>query len=78
MGIADTGPPQGFRSYAPGIVLALALAIAASLLEPLVARLAPVPALVIALVAGIWLHPFAARPLFASGLRFCVSKVLRI
>lgn len=78
MAVADTGPAQGFRSLAPGIALALALAGAASLLEPFVARLFPVPALVIALVAGIWLHPFAARPLFAGGLRFCVSKVLRI
>jgi uncharacterized integral membrane protein (TIGR00698 family) len=78
LGVADTGSPQGFRSYAPGIALALALACAASLLEPLVARLFPLPALVIALIAGIWLHPFAARPLFASGLKFCVSKILRI
>jgi len=78
LGIADTGSRQGFRSTAPGIALALALACAASLLEPLVARLFPAPALVIALIAGIWLHPFAARPLFASGLRFCVSRILRI
>ena len=50
----------------------------ASLLEPVVAHAIPLPALVIALIVGIWLHPVAARPVFASGLRFCVSKVLRV
>lgn len=76
--IAETVPTQGWRPFVPGIAMALALALAAGLLEPLVGRVLPVPALVIALVAGIWLHPLAARPLFAPGLRFCVSKVLRI
>jgi uncharacterized integral membrane protein (TIGR00698 family) len=75
--MAETSPTQGWRSFVPGITMALALALAAGLLEPLVGRFLPLPALVIALVAGIWLHPLAARPLFAPGLRYCVSKVLR-
>ncbi|MDB5596407.1 MAG: putative sulfate exporter family transporter [Hyphomicrobiales bacterium] len=76
--MAETGPTQGWQPFVPGIALALALAVAASLLEPLVGRVLPLPALVIALVAGIWLHPLAARPLFAPGLRYCVSRVLRV
>ena len=78
MAIAAAGPAPSLRSLAPGIALALCLAGLAGLLEPLVARVVPLPALVIALIVGIWLHPVAARPVFASGLRFCVSKVLRI
>ena len=78
MAIAAAGPAPSLRSLAPGIALALCLAGVAGLLEPLVARVVPLPALVIALIVGIWLHPVAARPVFASGLRFCVSKVLRV
>ena len=78
MAIAAAGPAPSIRSLAPGIALALCLAGVASLLEPVVAHAIPLPALVIALIVGIWLHPVAARPVFASGLRFCVSKVLRI
>ena len=78
MAIAAAGPAPSIRSLAPGIALALCLAGVASLLEPVVAHAIPLPALVIALIVGIWLHPVAARPVFASGLRFCVSKVLRV
>ena len=78
MAIAAAGPAPSIRSLAPGIALALCLAGVASLLEPVVAHVIPLPALVIALIVGIWLHPVAARPVFASGLRFCVSKVLRV
>jgi uncharacterized integral membrane protein (TIGR00698 family) len=74
----DTGAKQDVWTLAPGVALAIALAIVASALEPLVGRLLPLPALVIALVIGIWLHPLASRPSIAPGLRFCVSKVLRI
>lgn len=38
----------------------------------------PIPALVIALFLGVWLHPWLKGPRFASGLRFCVSRILRI
>lgn len=74
----DTGAPASLATLAPGVALAGGLAIAASLIEPLVARALPLPALVIALIVGIWMHPLAARPVFAPGLRFCVSKVLRV
>ena len=72
------GAPKGFWALLPGLALASALAISTYLLAPFIAPIAPLPALVIALIAGILLHPFAARPLFAQGLRFCVSTILRI
>lgn len=74
----DSNARLQLSSLAPGAALAAALAIGASALEPLVGRFAPLPALVIALVIGIWLHPLAERPLIKPGLRFCVSKVLRV
>lgn len=75
---SDTGAGTNISTLAPGIALAVALAIGASLLEPFVGRLLPLPALVIALVIGIWMHPLAVRPSITPGLRFCVSKVLRV
>src|SRR4051794_15838366 len=75
---SDTGAGTNISTLAPGIALAGALAIGASLLEPYVGRLLPLPALVIALVVGIWMHPLAVRPSITPGLRFCVSKVLRV
>lgn len=76
--IGDAAANPKWSALPPGVALAAALAVGAQLLEPLVARVLPIPALVIALVAGIWLHPLAARGPFAPGLRFCVSRVLRI
>jgi len=70
--------PSGLFALLPGLALASALALVANFAAPLIAPLAPVPALVFALIIGIWLHPLASRPLFAPGLRFCVSTILRI
>ena len=62
---------------APGVGLALALAIAAStaglLLQPYFAA----PTMVIALILGIALNPFAKAPRFEPGLDFCTTYVLR-
>ena len=74
----SAGTPQSPLALLPGIALASALAGAAHFAAPYLAPVAPIPALVIALIIGIWLHPLAARPLFAPGLRFCVSTILRI
>ena len=70
--------PSGPLALLPGLALASALALAAHFAAPLIAPFAPIPALVLALIIGIWLHPLAARPLFAPGLRFCVSTILRL
>jgi uncharacterized integral membrane protein (TIGR00698 family) len=42
-----------------------------------VARVFPIPAMVIALIIGIALHVVANRPVFQPGLAFCVRTVLR-
>jgi len=63
--------------YAPGVALSAIVAIAGYLAAPYVARIVPIPNMVIALVIGIALNPLAARPAMLSGMRFCVSSVLR-
>ncbi len=69
------------RTLAPGFLLALAVALAAWGVEPLLkaasgGRVA-LPAMVIALIIGIALFAFASRPVFEPGLTFCVKKLLR-
>ncbi len=60
-------------AYAPGVALALAVAALAIVAERALAW----PATVVALLAGMALHPVAARAPFKDGLTFCVKKVLR-
>jgi uncharacterized integral membrane protein (TIGR00698 family) len=74
------------RQLAPGVALSAAVAIAAALLEPVVAWAFKaglgwsytLPAIVIALVIGIALHGLASRPAFQPGITYCVKKLLRI
>ncbi len=61
-----------------GVLLSLALALMSSILAPWVAIILPIPPLVIALVMGVLLHPWVPAASFATGLRFCVSRILRI
>jgi uncharacterized integral membrane protein (TIGR00698 family) len=68
---------RALRLLIPGIALASAVAAAAVFAAPLVARLFPIPAMVIALAIGIALNRVAARPLFQPGLVFCVKRLLR-
>jgi uncharacterized integral membrane protein (TIGR00698 family) len=63
--------------YAPGVILSAIVAAAGFLAAPYVARVVPIPNMVIALVIGIALNPVAARPAAQPGMRFCVSTVLR-
>jgi uncharacterized integral membrane protein (TIGR00698 family) len=65
------------RSLGPGIALSAAVAIAAVLAAPFVAKVFPIPAMVIALIIGIALNPLAARPAFQPGITFCVKTLLR-
>ena len=64
--------------YLPGVALSAAVAVAAVLAAPVVARVLPIPAMVIALLIGIALNPVAARPVFQPGLTFCIKKLLRV
>jgi uncharacterized integral membrane protein (TIGR00698 family) len=65
------------RSLAPGVALSGAVALAAVLLAPQVARVVSIPAMVIALFIGIALNPIARRPAFEKGIAFCVKTLLR-
>jgi uncharacterized integral membrane protein (TIGR00698 family) len=44
---------------------------------PYVARVIPIPSMVIALVVGIALNPLAARPAVQPGMNFCAKTLLR-
>jgi len=65
------------RSLAPGFVLSAVVAVAAMLLAPQVARVVPIPAMVIALAIGIAFNWLAERPAFSPGIVFCVKTLLR-
>jgi len=65
------------RSYAPGFALSAAVAVVAVVSAPYVARVFPIPAMVIALIVGIALNPLARRPAFEPGISFCVKTLLR-
>lgn len=66
------------RSLAPGVALAMAVAAASVLAAPVVGRVLPLPAMVIALLIGIALNGAAARPVMQPGLVFSVKKLLRV
>lgn len=72
---------RGLGPLLPGIALSTAVAIASVLAEPVLKQLAGghigIPAVVIALVIGMALHPLANTARFASGMTFCVKKLLR-
>jgi len=69
------------RKLAPGVVLSLAVAIAAYLAAPLLKSLSggfiALPDMVIALIIGIALHSTVMTPRFEPGMTFCVKKLLR-
>ena len=74
--------PQSFAAIwterAPGIALSAAVAVVAYFAAPQLARLLPIPAIVITLVIGVALNPWvAARRTFVPGMVFCVKTLLR-
>ncbi len=64
-------------ALAPGIALSAIVAAIGYVAAPYVARFAPIPNMVIALVVGIALNPLAARPAVQPGMQFCVKILLR-
>jgi uncharacterized integral membrane protein (TIGR00698 family) len=64
------------RAVLPGLALSALVAVVAVMAAPFVAKLLPVPAMVIALGFGIALNPLAWRPSFAPGIAFCLKKIL--
>jgi uncharacterized integral membrane protein (TIGR00698 family) len=65
------------RELVPGLALSAAVALAAYAGAPLMAKLFPIPAMVIALIIGIALNHIAARPAFRPGITFAVKTLLR-
>lgn len=78
-----TGEAEGgiLGRLLPGIALSTVVAIASVLAEPVLKQLAGgrvgIPAVVIALLIGMALHPLANNQRFAPGMAFCVKKLLR-
>jgi uncharacterized integral membrane protein (TIGR00698 family) len=73
--------PKTLARLAPGVVLAAAVAGAALLTEPVLARITggrTLPAMVLALLVGILLNGVARAARFEPGLTWCVKKLLRI
>ncbi len=83
LSLAVQASPAGSRhanailNILPGIALAGVVALIGYLAAPYVARVVPIPSMVIALLVGIALNPIAARPLPQPGMAFCVGTVLR-
>lgn len=71
------GAVGALQRVAPGLALSAAVAVLAVLVAPLVARVLPIPAMVIALLIGIVLNRVAARAIFQPGLVFSVKRLLR-
>lgn len=61
----------------PGVALSAVVAIAGYFAAPYVARVMPIPGMVLALCLGILLNPVASRPAMQPGMAFCVRTVLR-
>ena len=66
-----------FGRVAPGLALSIAVAVGAVLAVPVVARLFPIPATVLALLIGVALNSLASKPVFRPGMTFCVKTLLR-
>jgi uncharacterized integral membrane protein (TIGR00698 family) len=65
------------RGLGPGLALSAAVAVAAVLTAPLMARIFPIPAMVIALIIGIAFSGLAEREAFRAGIAFSVRTLLR-
>jgi uncharacterized integral membrane protein (TIGR00698 family) len=77
--VSNASPAGGMariRSVVPGVALSALVAVVAVLAAPFVAKLLPIPAMVIALIFGIAFNPLAWRPTFAPGIAFCLKKIL--
>lgn len=73
-------PDAGWKtilSLAPGLALSAAVAIASVLMAPMLPRVLPIPAMVITLLLGMALNPWARAKMFQPGMRLCVNTLLR-
>lgn len=65
------------RELGPGIALSAFVAVVAVLISPFMPRALPIPAMVIALLIGMALHPVAKSAVFKPGMTFSVKTLLR-
>jgi uncharacterized integral membrane protein (TIGR00698 family) len=65
------------RANLPGVALSAAVGALAVLSAPWVAKVFPIPAMVIALLIGIALNPVARSARFQPGIVFCLKVLLR-
>lgn len=65
------------RKLAPGLALATAISLVAYLAAPVITTVAPIPAIIIALIIGVALNPVAVKPALQPGIAFAVKKLLR-
>src|SRR5437764_233969 len=65
------------RRILPGLALSALVAVLAVTGAPWVAKVFPIPAMVIALLIGIVLNPIAQREWFQPGIVFCLKTLLR-
>lgn len=77
--LPQTSRPLGdtLIDFFPGVLLSAIVAVIGYVAAPYVARFAPIPNMVIALIVGIALNPIATRPATQPGMAFCVRTVLR-
>jgi uncharacterized integral membrane protein (TIGR00698 family) len=84
--VATPGIASGVRHLLPGIAFAAGIAFIASLAERFFTVVIYLvmgidykpPAIIIALLLGIALHPLAAREVFQPGLGWCIKRLLRV
>jgi uncharacterized integral membrane protein (TIGR00698 family) len=65
------------RRILPGLALSTLVAVLAVTGAPWIAKVFPIPAMVIALLIGILLNPIAQRDWFQPGIVFCLKTLLR-
>lgn len=68
---------SNYRTLIAGVFLSAAVSALAVGLAPHMPKALPLPAMVIALIIAMALHPFARNTLFQPGLTFCAKPMLR-
>lgn len=74
---ASETPIAQARGILPGLALSALVAVVAVAATPLISRVVPIPAMVVALMIGIALNSLARRVLFQAGISFCLKILLR-
>jgi uncharacterized integral membrane protein (TIGR00698 family) len=71
------GFAAGYRDIVAGVLFAGFVSALAVGLAPHMPKAVPLPAMVIALIIAMALHPIARNPVFKPGLTFCAKPLLR-